>query len=99
MAQKRRAFAHHDPRQARAWLALGFAAGVVTALAIPARFGTALRAVAGWDTASVVMNALAWWIIARFSPAETRQRAADDDPGRTLVWALVLIASAASFFT
>jgi uncharacterized membrane protein len=98
MTAKRRAYARHDPRQAWARLALGFAAGLITGLAIPARLGMALRAVAAWDVAALVMNALSWWIIARFSPAETKRRAADDDPGRSVVWALVLSASVFSFF-
>ena len=46
---KTRAFARHDPRQARVRMAIAIGAGLVTAWAIPARLGTVLRAVAGWE--------------------------------------------------
>jgi uncharacterized membrane protein len=56
------------------------------------------RIVAGWDVAALVLIALAWWIIARADAEETQRRAAAEDPGRTVVWVIVLLASAFSLF-
>jgi uncharacterized membrane protein len=97
VARHERAFAVHDPRRALGRLVLAVAVGLGTAAAVPTRFGP-LRAVAGWDAAALTMGALAWWIVARFSPDETRRRAAAADPGRTAVWLLVLVASGFSLF-
>jgi uncharacterized membrane protein len=63
---------------------------------IPARFGSALRTIAAWDVAATGMAALAWVLILRASAEETRRRAAADDPGRHVVWGLVILASAVS---
>jgi uncharacterized membrane protein len=91
-----RAFARHDPRQARGRLLLAVSTGLVVAAVIPGRFGVALRALAGWNAAALSMTALAWWIIMRDGAVQTRRRAAADDPGRSTVWGLVLAASAFS---
>lgn len=98
MASPSRAFARHDPRQARARLAIALGVGLATALAIPERFGLPLRAVAAWDAAALAMGALAWWLILHASDSETRRRAAADDPGRRAVWILVTLASGFSLF-
>jgi uncharacterized membrane protein len=87
------AFELHDPRRALGRLAIAAALGVATALLIPARFGSALRAIAAWDIASTGMTVLAWMLILRASAEETRRRAAADDPGRHVVWGLVILAS------
>jgi uncharacterized membrane protein len=97
-SSSQRAFHRHDPRQARARFLIAFTVGVTTALAIPARFGLPMRTVAGWDAAALAMGALAWGLILRASDAETRRRAAADDPGRRMVWALVILASGFSLF-
>jgi uncharacterized membrane protein len=94
--QHPRAFALHDPRRALGRLSIAAALGVATALVIPARFGSALRAIAAWDVAATGMAALAWMLILRASAEETRRRAAADDPGRHVVWGLVILASAVS---
>lgn len=98
MTSPTRAFARLDPRQARARFFLGLAVGVVTGVAIPSRFGLPLRAVAAWNAAALAMGTLAWWLILRASAAETRQRAAADDPGRRWVWAVAILASSFSLF-
>jgi uncharacterized membrane protein len=88
-----RAFELHDPRRALGRLSIAVALGVATALLVPARFGSALRAIAAWDVAATGMAALAWMLILRASAAETHRRAAADDPGRHAVWGLVILAS------
>ncbi len=74
------------------------ASGVIAALILPERLGIAVRLLAGWNTTALALSGLAWWLILRSDAAETRNRAAADDPGRSAVWALVLIASAVSLF-
>lgn len=100
MAASSRAFARHDPRQARARLLIATAVGIVVALLVPSRFGVALRAVAGWDAAAFAMGALAWALIFRAGtdPKRTRGHAADEDPGRRAVWAIAIAASVFSLF-
>jgi uncharacterized membrane protein len=100
MAAPSRAFASHDPRQARARLTIAMFVGVAVALLVPARFGAALRAVAGWDAAAFSMGALAWAVIFRAGsdPKRTRRHAADDDPGRRVVWVIAILASGFSLF-
>ena len=98
MVSPRPAFAFHDPRRARARLAIALVVGAVTGMAIPTRFGLPLRAVASWNAAALSMGALAWWLILSASADETRHRAAADDPGRRLVWAIVTLASGFSLF-
>jgi uncharacterized membrane protein len=68
-------------------------AAIATGVVIPSRFGFPLRAVAGWNAASVVMGVLAWALILRCDASETRCRAAAHDPGRHLVWLFVILAS------
>jgi uncharacterized membrane protein len=100
MAASSRAFARHDPRQARARLVIALGVGVAVAYLVPARFGVALRAVAGWDAAAFAMGALAWALIFRAGtdPKRTRRHAADDDPGRRVVWIIAILASGFSLF-
>jgi uncharacterized membrane protein len=77
-------------------LAVAVAAGGLTGLVVSGDHGWAFRLVAAWDAGLVVLLGLAWSIILRYGPAQTRHRAAAVDPGRTLVWVLVLVASMAS---
>ena len=92
-AKHPRAFARHDPRRAVGRLLVALVLGLATALAIPARFGSALRAIAAWDVAAVVMGTLAWLFILPATVEDTRRRAAADDPGRRVVGGLVILAS------
>jgi uncharacterized membrane protein len=93
-----RAFARHDPRQARARLAVAVLVGFVVWWVVPARFGNALRAIAGWDAAALSMGALAWLLIFRSDAKRTRRHAADDDPGRRAIWIIAILASGFSLF-
>src|SRR5215471_3832044 len=93
-----RAYARHDPRQAWWRLVLAVAAGVLTGILIPLRLGPALRTVAAWDATALVLIVVKWAIILHSTPSDTRHRAAADDPGRTAVWVIVLVASSVSLF-
>jgi uncharacterized membrane protein len=94
-----RAFARHDPRQARGRLLVAIGVGVaVGALLIPARLGIAVRVIAGWDAAAFSMGVLAWALILRCDVKQTRRLAAEEDPGRAAVWVIVILASVFSLF-
>jgi uncharacterized membrane protein len=98
MATAARAFAPHDPRSARLRLAIAIGTGVATTLVLPARVGSAFRAVAGWDAAALALGALSWLLILRADAAETRRLAAAEDPGRRAAWVIVILASVFSLF-
>jgi uncharacterized membrane protein len=90
------AFARHDPRQSRGRLLVAAAGALITAVAIPARFGVALRAVAAWDVGALAMLGLALSIILPRGAEETHNLAASDDPGRHAIGGLVIASCAIS---
>ena len=77
--------------------AAGLVIGSVVGIGAPS-LGWAIHLVAGWDAAGLTLLSLAWWRIWHDSSVETRRRAAGEDPGRTLVWMIVLLASLFSLF-
>jgi len=77
--------------------AVGALVGSVIGIGAPS-LGWAIHLVSGWDAAGITLLVLAWWRIFHETPIETRRHAAADDPGRTLVWLLVLLASTVSLF-
>ena len=79
-------------------LALSSAAALVTAWLLSSCRIPGLSNVAGWNVGSVVFASLGWARIMTMNAVGTRRRAAAEDPGRTLVWVLVLGASAFSLF-
>lgn len=64
---------------------------LLTLLCVPTRLGWTVRLVSAWDTGSLAMLGLTWWIMLRSGPQKTRRRAASEDPGRTLIWFIVLL--------
>jgi uncharacterized membrane protein len=60
--------------------------------------GPAVRAVAGWDAGAFTLLSLVWWVIIGSNQRETQCRAAAADPGRTVAWLLVTLASTFSVF-
>ncbi len=96
-ADKNRAFRRYDPRQALGRVTVAVAAGLVASEALRSHTWE-LRALAGWDIGGGVLLALAWILIARAAAAKTARLAAQEDPGRTTVWFLVLVASLVSLF-
>jgi uncharacterized membrane protein len=96
-----RAFHPLDLRQARTRLFVSLLAGFGVGLALTAMPGSpswAVRVVAAWDAGALVLLTIAWSIIWRADPPKTRRRAAAEDPGRTAVWVVVLIANTFSVF-
>jgi len=76
---------------------VGAAVGSLMGVVAPG-VGWAIHLLSGWDAAGVCLLSLAWWRIAHESSIETRRHAAAEDPGRRLVWLLVLLASTVSLF-
>ncbi len=77
---------------------MALAVGIGTALLLPDSHGWALRTVAGWDTGALTLLTFVWSIILASDPRVTKCRAASADPGRTVAWILVLLASSFSLF-
>ncbi len=50
-----------------------------------------------WNAGGMVLLAITWSTIVRADAAETRERAGADDPGRSLVYAIVVLSSSVSF--
>jgi uncharacterized membrane protein len=75
-----------------------FAVGAATAAALVGRGPRAVAVLAGWDAFAAVVLAIVWTNIGVSNAATTRQRAAAEDPGRTTMYALVLLASGSSLF-
>lgn len=94
-AAPQRAFPWYDPRQSRGRLTLGLVMGLVAWSILP-RLGWGIRAIAGWDAASTTVLGLAYLTVKGADSSETRRRAAAEDPGRTAVYFLVLLACAVS---
>jgi uncharacterized membrane protein len=92
-----RAFSPYDPRQTRGRLFIAVAAAIITYFAM---FGSgwAVRVVAAWDALAITLLGLGWWIIGTATAKLTRHRASSEDPGRTAVWAMVLVSSTFSVF-
>jgi uncharacterized membrane protein len=78
------------------WSALAGAAAY--ALATLNGVSRALALTGGWDAFAAVLLGLSWTMIACCDAAHTRGRARVEDPGRTVVWIVVLAASTAAFF-
>jgi uncharacterized membrane protein len=85
-----------DPRRALARVGISLFFGVATYLAAASRIPQPAALLMAWDVASLVLLALAWGAIALANAHETRRRAGSDDPGRTLVYVIILIASSVS---
>jgi uncharacterized membrane protein len=79
-------------------LLLSALTGVLAGVLVSGQHGWAFRLVTAWDATLLTLLALAWSFILRFSPEATRARAAAADPGRTAVWAVVVVATTASIF-
>jgi uncharacterized membrane protein len=91
-----RAFHPLDPRSVRTRLILAIAGALIAWLVAPWPIAATTRALLAWDVAGLVLVGVAGMIIVRSDARETRRRAAAYDPGRRVVWILVLIASTVS---
>jgi uncharacterized membrane protein len=87
-----------DPRAAGGRLVIAVVVGVLATLLTPDTIAWHVRAMVGWDASALLFALLAWIMIARASPAETRLRAALEDPGRRVVFVIAIAASVFSLF-
>jgi uncharacterized membrane protein len=83
-------------RRAVVRVALAVASGVLAYLAVALRYSAPAAAFIAWDVAGVVLLGISWSVVLRASPRETRTHASGEDPGRTLVYVVVLLTSAVS---
>jgi uncharacterized membrane protein len=93
-----RAFRPLDPRGSRMRLGVAALAGIAGWLLAPERLAVHTRALLAWDCAGAVLVGVAALIIFPADTGETKRRAASYDPGRGVVWFIVLAASAFSLF-
>jgi uncharacterized membrane protein len=87
-----------DPRGGGGRLLLSFVVGSIGVLLTPSAVALHVRAMVGWDSGALLYVVLAWLMILRASPGETRRRAALEDPGRRVVFLLALGSSVFSLF-
>lgn len=88
---------HIDPHRALGRVAIALVAGAATAIAVSGRMPPVAAGLLGWDVAGLVLLALVWAVlIVRADEALTRKLAGDEDPGRTVVYVVVLVASSVS---
>jgi uncharacterized membrane protein len=99
VVERHKAFAPWDPRHATGRITTALWMGTLAAWLLPRSLDIATRVVAGWNVGAIAMLGLAWIIIVRADPSETHRRASSLDPGRTVVWLLVLSSSTASLFS
>jgi uncharacterized membrane protein len=90
---------HHrplNPRHALTRVAVSLAAGAAS-YAVAARFLPSPAApLLGWDAAGLVLLGMSWALFATADADLTRTRAADEDPGRRLVYFIVIFTSVVS---
>jgi uncharacterized membrane protein len=87
--------AGHDPHKALLRVLYASVAGALAGFSARDQ-GRSVALLVAWNAAGMVLLALSWLVIARSSPGATRRRAAAEDPGRTLVYVLVMVASSVS---
>jgi uncharacterized membrane protein len=84
------------PRHALVRVGISVAAGLVGYAIGAAYLGSPAGPMLGWDTAGLVLLALSWSLFVSADAKVTHERAADEDPGRRLVYAIVVLTSLVS---
>ena len=84
------------PRGALVHVGLAAGVGLLASLLAATRSSATLAVLAGWDAGGLTLLALSWLTIATSTAAATRHRARSEDPGRTAVYIIILLTSAAS---
>ena len=75
---------------------MSLAVGVAAYLVLQRRLPTTAAALVSWDTFAMVLLALSWSGITSADARATRERAGSEDPGRTLVYVIVVLTSSVS---
>ena len=86
------------PATAVGRLVAALTVGVVSGLVAGRGHGSTIAALLGWNLGGACLCALAWVPIATSDARETSRHAAAGDPGRTAVYIVVTVSSAASLF-
>jgi uncharacterized membrane protein len=84
-----------DPSRAIIRILVAMVSGLAAGCAAQ-KAGFSLPLLLGWNVAGGMLLALAWNLIVQSDEKLTQKRAGAEDPGRTAVYALVLVASSAS---
>lgn len=90
------ALPRYVPGRALSRVAISLALGVGAYLAVMPRAIPVVAALVGWDAAGLSLLSLSWTNIVSADAQATHRRAAAEDPGRTLVYVIVLLTSAVS---
>lgn len=90
------AYPFWHPRRAIGRIVIAAIMGAIGWALLSLRFSWAVALLGGWNSAGLAMAALAWHSITSCDPHQTEARAAADDPGRTAVYVVVVLASAVS---
>ncbi len=77
----------------------GFLVGAIVLVVVAYFRGFAVGSVAAWDATAFALLGVAWSMILRAGPEQTRRYAAAEDPGRSAVFVIVVAASAVSLFS
>jgi uncharacterized membrane protein len=85
------------PKTALARSAAALAIGAAAGLTLSLRYSSPVAVLGGWNAGGLTLLGLAWLTIATADAETTGRRAAEEDPGRTAVTGLVLLASLAGF--
>jgi len=75
---------------------MSLAVGMAAYLVLQRRLPTTAAALVSWDTFAMVLLALSWSGITSADARATRERAGSEDPGRTLVYVIVVLTSSVS---
>jgi uncharacterized membrane protein len=85
-----------DPRRALVRVGISAAVGVAASFLVPGQMPGALGVLIGWDVACLVLLSVSWLTIGPADASATRKRAGSEDPGRTLVYVIIVLTSAIS---
>ncbi|MFO0550642.1 MAG: DUF1345 domain-containing protein [Polyangiaceae bacterium] len=93
-----RHIARMSPRNAYLRVAIAGGIGFVAIAASKLWWSWLISVVMGWDVGGFIMLVLAWSVIWTADAEETQRRAAAQDPGRRVVYVLVLLTASVSLF-
>jgi uncharacterized membrane protein len=85
-----------DTHRAVVRVAISLSAGLAAYVALIGRLPTTAAALVTWDTFAMTLLALSWGGITGADAKATRDRAGSEDPGRTLVYVIVVLTSSVS---
>ena len=85
-----------DPRRALSRVFDSTVLGVAAAMLSVARLPGYAAALVGWNAGALCLLGLTWTLIATADVDKTRRMAGAEDPGRTVVYGIALVTSAAS---